>query len=103
MGPAARQNLRFGKPLDGEIYVASEASATPLRSYAPQSNFSAPRRVAPALDSGNTDAIQPSLPVAPVAGLCRDIRPCGESPPSISFQAEFHHDAGRSFRYGQRD
>src|SRR5712671_3311789 len=68
MGPAAQQNLRFGKPLDGEIYVASEASATPLRSYAPQSNVSAPRRVAPALDSGNTDAIQPSLPVA---GLCR--------------------------------
>src|SRR5882724_186006 len=68
MGPAAQQNLRFGKPLDGEIYVASEASATPLRSYAPQSNVSAPRRVAPALDSGNTDAIQPPLPVA---GLCR--------------------------------
>src|SRR6266702_1316161 len=42
MGPPAQQNLRFGKPLEEEIYVASEASATPLRSYAPQSNFSAP-------------------------------------------------------------
>jgi hypothetical protein len=38
--PAAQQNLRFGKRLGGEIYVASEASATPLQSYAPQSNFS---------------------------------------------------------------
>jgi hypothetical protein len=43
--PAAQQNLRFGKRLEEEIYVASEASATPLESYAPQSNFSAPRRV----------------------------------------------------------
>src|SRR6266699_2683985 len=42
MGPLAQQNLRFGKPLEEEIYVASEASATPLRSYAPQTNFSAP-------------------------------------------------------------
>jgi len=42
MGAPAQQNLRFGKPLEEEIYVASEASATPLRSYAPQSNFSAP-------------------------------------------------------------
>jgi hypothetical protein len=33
---------RFGKRLDGEIYVASKASATPLASYAPQSNFSHP-------------------------------------------------------------
>jgi hypothetical protein len=34
--PAARQqNLRFGKRLGDEIYVASEASATPLASYAP--------------------------------------------------------------------
>jgi hypothetical protein len=37
--PATQQNLRFGKRLDGEIYVASEPSATPLQSYAPQSNF----------------------------------------------------------------
>jgi hypothetical protein len=43
--PAGQQNSRFGKRLDDEIYVASEASATPLRSYAPQSNFSAPPRV----------------------------------------------------------
>jgi hypothetical protein len=33
--PAARQNPRFGKRLHREIYVASEASATPLASYAP--------------------------------------------------------------------
>jgi hypothetical protein len=31
---------RFGKRLDCEIYVASEASATPVASYAPQSNLS---------------------------------------------------------------
>jgi hypothetical protein len=33
--PAAQQNPRFGKRLGGEIYVASEASATPPQSYAP--------------------------------------------------------------------
>jgi hypothetical protein len=56
-----RQNPRFGKRLGDEIYVASEASATSLANYAPQSNFSAPPRVSLALDSGNTDAIQPCL------------------------------------------
>jgi hypothetical protein len=59
MGAPAQQNLRFGKPLEEEIYVASEASATPLRSYAPQSNFFGLAGRFPALDSGNTDAIQP--------------------------------------------
>jgi hypothetical protein len=34
-----RQKPRLGKRLDCEIYVASEASATPLKSYAPQSRF----------------------------------------------------------------
>jgi hypothetical protein len=33
--PAAQQNPQFGKRLDREIYVASEASATPQQSYAP--------------------------------------------------------------------
>ena len=38
--PAARQqNPRFGKRLEHEIYVASEPSATPTRSYALLSNF----------------------------------------------------------------
>jgi hypothetical protein len=32
---------RFSKRLEDELYVASEANATPLRSYAPLSNFSA--------------------------------------------------------------
>jgi hypothetical protein len=32
-----KQKLRLGKPLAREIYVASEASATALESYAPQS------------------------------------------------------------------
>jgi hypothetical protein len=36
-GVKSGQNPRFGKPLGGEIYVASEASATPMHSYAPQS------------------------------------------------------------------
>jgi hypothetical protein len=30
---------RLGKPLAREIYVASEASATPLANYAPQSRI----------------------------------------------------------------
>jgi hypothetical protein len=38
--PAAQQNRRFGKRLGQEIYVASELSATPPRTYAPISNFS---------------------------------------------------------------
>jgi hypothetical protein len=42
---AGRENSRFGKRLEGEIYVASEASATPLASYALQSNFSHRQRV----------------------------------------------------------
>jgi hypothetical protein len=40
--PAEQEISRFGKRLGHEIYVASEASATPLQNYAPQSNFSAP-------------------------------------------------------------
>ena len=44
-GPAGTQNPRSGKRLGGEIYVASEPSATPLRSYAPLSNFSHRKRV----------------------------------------------------------
>jgi hypothetical protein len=41
--PTAEHEIsRFGKRLGREIYVASEASATPLQNYAPQSNFSAP-------------------------------------------------------------
>jgi hypothetical protein len=80
IAPAAHPgNSRLGKRLAPEIYVASEASATPLRNYAPQSNFLVSPRVAlasaktvdqtfdtalaatlePALDSTNTDAIQP--------------------------------------------
>jgi hypothetical protein len=39
------ENYRFGKRLDAEIYVASEASATPVASYAPLSNFSGRSRV----------------------------------------------------------
>ena len=48
---------RLGKPLAREIYVASEASATPLNSYAPQ------RRIPkfPALDSHDAGAIHPCL------------------------------------------
>jgi hypothetical protein len=38
---AERKNRRLGKRLGGEIYVASEASATPQQNYALLSNFSA--------------------------------------------------------------
>ena len=40
--PPDPENYRFGKRLEDEIYVASEASATPVASYAPLSNFSGP-------------------------------------------------------------
>jgi hypothetical protein len=33
--PPGARICRFGKRLEDEIYVASEASATPQRSYAP--------------------------------------------------------------------
>jgi hypothetical protein len=36
---ALRQNRRFGKCLDDEIYVRRKVSATPRQSYAPLSNF----------------------------------------------------------------
>jgi hypothetical protein len=49
---AGQENKRLGKRLGEEIYVASEASATPLRNYAPQSNFSASRRVSLRWTSG---------------------------------------------------
>ena len=61
--PAARQrNLRFGKRLDDEIYVASEASATPLASYALLSNFSARQRVALPWTPGTEMLSSPDLP-----------------------------------------
>ena len=37
------------------------------------------------------------------SGACRAIRFPSGSPPSISFQADFHHDACRSLPYGQCD
>jgi hypothetical protein len=44
MGCRDRQKPRLGKPLGREIYVASEASATPLQNYAPQTRME--RRIA---------------------------------------------------------
>jgi len=43
--PPDPEITRFGKRLDSEIYVASEASATPVASYALLSNFSGLSRV----------------------------------------------------------
>src|SRR6267154_359903 len=63
MGHPAQQNLRFGKPLEEEIYVASEASATPLCSYAPQSNFSALRDVSPPWTPGTQMLSSPDFPL----------------------------------------
>jgi transketolase len=63
MGHPAQQNLRFGKPLEEEIYVASEASATPLCSYAPQSNFSALRGVSPPWTPGTQMLSSPDFPL----------------------------------------
>jgi transketolase len=63
MGRPAQQNLRFGKPLEEEIYVASEASATPLCSYAPQSSFSAMRGVSPPWTPGTQMLSSPDFPL----------------------------------------
>src|SRR5216684_3017221 len=63
MGRPAQQNLRFGKPLEEEIYVASEASATPLRSYAPQSNFSALRGASLPWTPGTQMLSSPDFPL----------------------------------------
>jgi hypothetical protein len=61
--PAARQNRRFGKRLEQEIYVASEPSATPARSYAPLSNFSHRKRVAEPWTPGIEMLSSPSVSV----------------------------------------
>src|SRR5258708_5332765 len=61
--PAAQQNPRFGKRLGREIYVASEPSATPLQSYAPLSNFSPLRRVAPPWTPGIQMLSSPDFPL----------------------------------------
>jgi hypothetical protein len=90
--PAAWQNRRFGKRLGDEIYVASEPSATPLRSYAPQSNFFPVTRVALPWTPG-TEML--STLVSRCHQACAEaIRLSRGLPPSISFQADFHHDAG---------
>ena len=60
--PTAR-NLRFGKRLDCEIYEASEASATLLASYAPQSNFSAQPRVSLPWTPGTEMLSSPDFPL----------------------------------------
>jgi hypothetical protein len=74
--PAAqqKQNLRFGKRLGREIYVASEASATPLQSYAPQSNFSGLQRVAAPWTWG-TEMLSSALTPG-ATGLRRGHSPC---------------------------
>jgi hypothetical protein len=70
--PAAQQNPRFGKRLGDEIYVASEASATPHRNYAPQSNFSTLQCVAQAWSPGILMLSSPGFLLSP--RLCRGIR-----------------------------
>jgi hypothetical protein len=51
-----KQNRRLGKRLEQEIYVASEASATPLRNYAPLSRFSA-RKASRCLGLGGSEML----------------------------------------------
>src|ERR1700722_5752997 len=101
-GPAAQQNLRSGNRLGVEIYVASEASATPLQSYAPQSNFLAPQCVSLPWTPGIQVLSSPEFPL-PTKACAAAIRLNGGSSPSTSFQTDFHHDARRSFSYGQCD
>jgi hypothetical protein len=61
--PADREYLVFGKRLEREIYVASEASATPPASYAPQSNFSACQRVSLPWTPGTEVLSSPRFPL----------------------------------------
>src|SRR5665213_3332590 len=98
---AGQENERLGKRLEEEIYVASEASATPLRNYAPQSNFSASRCVSLPWTSGIQMLSSPEF-LLPSSTL-QAVHPSSETPASTSFQADFHHDAGRSHPYGQCD
>ena len=78
--PNEQQNRRLGKRLGSEIYVASEASATPLTRYALLSNLSPREGVSMPLDSGNADAIQPQLSRCPQAYAEAICPTCGGSP-----------------------
>jgi hypothetical protein len=63
---AARRRIsRFGKRLSGEIYVASEASATLEPNYAPLSNFSALLCVALPWTPGTQMLSSPEFPWLP--------------------------------------
>lgn len=53
---------RFSKRLEAELYVASEANATPLRSYALLSNFSAVLGVSLPWTPGTQVLSQPGIP-----------------------------------------
>jgi hypothetical protein len=62
---AQREISRFGKRLSGEIYVASEASATLEPNYAPLSNFSALLCVAVPWTPGTQMLSSPEFPLLP--------------------------------------
>src|ERR1700738_5061721 len=66
------------------------------------SNFSPHECVAPPWTCGNEMLSSALLPL-PIRLVRKAIRLPGGSPPSISFQADFYHDARRSFPYGQCD
>src|SRR3954452_12902115 len=68
-GLTVPESSRFGKRLECEIYVASESSATPVASYAPQSNFSALRGVALPWTPGIQMLSSPDFPLP--LGVCR--------------------------------
>jgi hypothetical protein len=71
---AARRRIsRFGKRLSGEIYVASEASATPEPNYAPLSNFSALLCVAVPWTPGTQVLSSPEFPLLPNATQGRSL------------------------------
>src|ERR1700730_6068725 len=55
-----------------------------------------------ALDSGTRAAIRPRASIYPTTLVPRLFAHAAD-PPSVSFQADFHHDARRSFPYGQCD
>jgi hypothetical protein len=59
LGRLGSKIFGLAKRLGGEIYVASEAGATPLRSYALQSLIERCTPGFPALDNGYADAIHP--------------------------------------------
>jgi len=99
MGPPAQQICRFGKPLEEEIYVASEASANAASQLCTAKQLFGPAGRFPALGL-REHRCYPALTSR--CRLCRDIRPRGNAT-KHSFRRNFIMTQVDHIRYGQRD